>query len=280
MLLRIEDLDRERSKSEYIELIQRDFEALGLYWDEGPIFQSDREEAYLDAFSELDRAGLIYPCFCSRAQIKAARDIASAPHMPDASFYPGTCRDIPQDERARLIQKACDIGSGYSSRLRTEHSELVIHDIFQGEKHSCLNPAKDDFIVRRSDGLFAYQLAVVVDDAEQDINLVSRGVDLLPSTPRQIYLHQLLGHTIPRYAHFPLFVNNAGKRLAKRDRSAALDELIATYREPEAVIGHIAYIGGIIEEENVSASPSELLRYFDESALAAEYKDAVSIPYI
>lgn len=279
ILLRIEDLDRERSKAEYATLIQKDLEALGLAWDEGPVYQSDREEAYKEAFSELERSGRVYPCFCTRAQIKAAREIASAPHGPAASYYPGTCRDLSEIERERSIQAAEAQGCGFSSRVATDLREIAFDDLLQGEQAARLDPSKDDFIIRRSDGLFAYQLAVVVDDAEQGVNLVSRGIDLLPSTPRQIYLHQLLGNPRPAYAHFPLFVNSDGKRLAKRDKPAAFDALMRAYGSPEAIIGHIAYIGGIVDEDGMSAAPSELLPLFDENALAENVRGRISIPF-
>ena len=220
VVLRIEDLDAERSKPAYIDAAQRDFEALGLTWDEGPYFQHSRTEAYRAAFDELAARGLVYPCFCTRADLHAA----SAPHRGEKPVYPGTCRGLSAAERAsRALERTP------AQRLRVPHEEVAFTDQVQGPYVQNLAQNCGDFLVRRSDGAFAYQLAVVVDDAEQGVSSVVRGVDLLCSTPQQIHLQSLLGLPHPDYAHVPLLVAERDRRLSKRDRDAALDALLARF---------------------------------------------------
>lgn len=251
IVLRIEDLDRERSKPAYIDQVQRDFEALGLYWDEGPYFQSSRTEAYLEAYEKLENAGLIYPCFCTRADLHAA----SAPHQGQRSIYAGTCRGLSEAERT---QKA--MAKAPAMRLNVPDESVSFHDAIQGSCSMNLASECGDFIIRRFDGTYAYQLAVVVDDAEQGITSVVRGVDLLDSTPQQIYLQSLLCLSHPEYAHVPLIVDEEGRRLAKRNRDAAFDELLAKHGSPKAIIGHIAGLTGLMPTGD-PASPEEVLSY-------------------
>ena len=204
MVLRIEDLDAERSKPAYIDAVQRDLEALGLTWDEGPYFQHDRTEAYRAAFDGLAARELVYPCFCTRADLHAA----SAPHRGEKPVYPGTCRELSAAERAsRALERTP------AQRLRVPHEEVAFTDQVQGSYAQNLAQDCGDFLVCRSDGAFAYQLAVVVDDAEQGVSSVVRGVDLLCSTPQQIYLQSLLGLPHPDYAHVPLLVAERDRRL-------------------------------------------------------------------
>ena len=233
IVLRIEDLDAERSKPVYIDAVQRDFEALGLTWDEGPYFQHDRTEAYRAAYDELRERGLVYPCFCTRADLHAA----SAPHRGEKPVYPGTCRHLGDGERAVRAQQRMP-----AQRLIVPDREVAFVDQVQGPYAQNLAADCGDFLVQRSDGAFAYQLAVVVDDAAQGVTSVVRGVDLLCSTPQQLYLQELLGLPHPVYAHIPLLVAERDRRLSKRDRDAALDALLARFKTPEAVIGHIAGI--------------------------------------
>lgn len=279
ILLRIEDLDTNRSKREFISQIQNDFEMLGLHWDEGPFFQSTRENAYEAAYEMLANNNLIYPCFCTRAQIKAMQNLSQAPHLGDTFYYSGKCRNISNDERAYKITKANSENVKFSMRLKTNGENICFTDILQGEQRTILDKAKDDFIVKRSDNAWAYQLAVVVDDAEYGVNFVSRGLDLLPSTYKQIYLQKNLGLKSPSYAHFPLLVNEQGSRLAKRDKSASLEELLLIYKNPKAIIGHIAYIAGIIPYDGEEITPEQLLIHFDIEILYRKFLNKASIVF-
>ena len=253
IVLRIEDLDRERSKPKYIDAVQRDFEMLGLTWDRGPFFQHDRDEAYAAAFDLLKERGLIYPCYCTRADLHAA----SAPHRGEKLVYPGTCRSLSVKERA--VKEAS--GRMPAMRLRTPDEVISFHDTIQGDYSQNLERDCGDFLVRRSDQAFAYQLAVVVDDAAQGVNSVVRGVDLLCSTPQQIYLQNLLSLPHPAYGHIPLLVAERDRRLSKRDRDASLDALLERFGSPEAIIGHIAGITGLAPTAD-QASPEQLLSCF------------------
>ena len=269
MVLRIEDLDVERSKAGYIDQIQRDFEMLGLTWDEGPYYQSGRDEAYLAAFESLCDKGLVYPCFCTRADLHAA----SAPHRGEKLVYAGTCRNLGADEVRRRSSERRP-----SYRLRVPDKTYALDDLVQGPYSQNLERECGDYVVRRSDGLFAYQLAVVVDDGEQGVNCIVRGMDLLCSTPQQMYLQDLLELGSCAYAHVPLIVGERDRRLSKRDRDAALDELLAAYKTPEAVIGHIAGITGLAPTCE-PASCEDLLAAFDIGSLPALFPDKVQIPW-
>lgn len=269
MVLRIEDLDIERSKPGFIEQVQRDLEALGLTWDEGPYFQQGRDEAYRDVFDSLRGRGLVYPCFCTRADLHAA----SAPHRGEKLVYAGTCRYLSPEEAAA---RSTDRKPAW--RLRVPDKEYSLNDYVQGEYSQNLEKDCGDYIVRRSDGLFAYQLAVVTDDAEQGVNLIVRGMDLLCSTPQQIYLQELIGAPACRYAHVPLLVGERDRRLSKRDRDASLEELLAVYKTPEGVIGHIAAITGLIgKDEPVSCE--DLVAEFDIGRLSSVFPDTVQIQW-
>ncbi len=267
IVLRIEDLDAERSKPVYIDAVQRDFEALGLTWDEGPYFQHDRTEAYRAAYDELRERGLVYPCFCTRADLHAA----SAPHRGEKPVYPGTCRHLSDGERAVRAQQRMP-----AQRLIVPDREVAFVDQVQRSYAQNLVADCGDFLVQRSDGAFAYQLAVVVDDAAQGVTSVVRGVDLLCSTPQQLYLQELLGLPHPAYAHIPLLVAERDRRLSKRDRDAALDALLARFKTPEAVIGHIAGITGLAPTCD-PATPEELLATFDLAALPTTFDDLVQV---
>ena len=236
IVLRIEDLDRERSKACYIDAVQRDFEALGLTWDKGPYFQHDRDEAYREAFRLLQNKGLVYPCFCSRADLHAA----SAPHRGEKFVYPGTCKNLTDEQRKERV-----LTRKPAQRLIVPDAVYAFADLVQGDYRQNLATECGDFLVQRSDQAFAYQLAVVVDDAAQGVTSVVRGVDLLCPTPQQLYLQDVLGLEHPEYAHIPLVVAEMNRRLSKRDHDAAIDELLARFGSPEAVIGHIAGITGI-----------------------------------
>ncbi|MEC4184123.1 tRNA glutamyl-Q(34) synthetase GluQRS [Adlercreutzia sp. R21] len=270
MVLRIEDLDQERSKPHFADEVQRDFEALGLTWDAGPFFQHDRDEVYQNALDALDAQGLLYPCWCTRADLHAA----SAPHRGEKPVYAGTCRHLSERERAERAAS----GRAPATRLMVPDRTYALHDLIQGDYQQNLATECGDFLVRRADEAFAYQLAVVVDDAAQGVNSVVRGMDLLCSTPQQMYLQELLKLPHATYAHVPLVVGELNRRLSKRDRDAALDELLMRFEAPAGVIGHIAGITGLAPTTD-PATPEELLRDFDLDKLPALFPDKVQIPW-
>lgn len=267
MVLRIEDLDIERSKATYIDQIQRDFESLGLTWDVGPYYQHDRDEAYREAYDSLVKRGLVYPCFCTRADLHAA----SAPHRGEKLVYAGTCRTLGEEEVCKRSESRKP-----AYRLRVPDETYELDDLIQGHYAQNLENDCGDFIIRRSDGLFAYQLAVVVDDGEQGVNCIVRGMDLLCSSPQQMYLQDLLGFERSTYAHVPLIVGERDRRLSKRDHDAALDQLLAMYKTPEAVIGHIAGITGLAESTE-PISCEDLLKDFVIETLSSKFPDKVQI---
>lgn len=211
-LLRIEDLDRARSGAEAVQL--RDLAAVGITWDGPVVRQTSRLALYDDAIGRLTADGLTYECFCTRREIQEA---PSAPHAPQGA-YPGTCRHLsPAEREIRRASRPAAI------RLKSGLSEWTVED----QLHGRYTGVVDDFVLRRNDGVTAYNLAVVVDDAAQRIDQVVRGEDLLPSSPRQAYLATLLGLPVPEYAHVPLVVNHDGARLAKRDGAVTLGDLAA-----------------------------------------------------
>lgn len=269
IVLRIEDLDSERSRQTYIDQIMRDYEYLGLTWDLGPYYQQGRRDTYQEAFNKLQDRGLVYPCFCSRADLHAS----SAPHRGEKLVYAGTCRGLSTGE-IDLRKKTKDPAYRVRCDGGAESYELV--DMVQG--YYCQNLAHEcgDFIVKRSDGEFAYQLAVVVDDAEQGVNCIVRGMDLLCSTPQQMYLQDLLNYEHPEYAHVPLFVSQYDRRLSKRDHDAGIEELVGKYQSAPAVIGHIAYIAGIIEHDE-PATCEEILEQFSKDNLESYFPNKIQI---
>ena len=274
MVLRIEDLDRQRSRSEYADLVQRDFERLGLFWDEGPYYQSCRNDAYRSAYEQLEGSGLVYPCFCSRADLKAA----SAPHAGEGSVYAGTCRGLSAPQRATRLQEVLNEGRpGPAFRFNTGRAEAEAQcergfsftDLIQGPQRQVPSATSGDFVLKRADGMFAYQLAVVVDDAEQGVTSVTRGVDLLSSCGSQMLLQRVLGFSHPEYCHVPLLVAPDGRRLAKRNKDAGMEQLLCEYSTPKGVLGHVAYVAGL-QEEDAPASPNDLLPSFKELVLRGE----------
>lgn len=234
MVLRIEDLDPDRCRPEYAEQMKDDLRWLGLDWDVEQTPQSRRTEAYRECFERLREMGLVYPCYCSRGELHAA----SAPHASDGNvIYAGTCRDLTEEERAAKTRRP-------AWRLIVPDEEIAFHDGLQGEYRENLARECGDFIIRRSDGIYAYQLAVVIDDAEAGVTQIVRGRDLLSSTPRQIYLQRLLGLPTPEYYHVPLLVAPDGRRLSKREHDLDMGAL----RErctPEALLGCLAQLSGL-----------------------------------
>ncbi|HEX3803751.1 MAG TPA: tRNA glutamyl-Q(34) synthetase GluQRS [Solirubrobacteraceae bacterium] len=249
-LVRIEDLDPDRSQPEFVRAQIDDLRVIGIDWDEPPLRQSERTWLYDDALGKLHAAGSLYPCFCTRAEV---RDAASAPHgkLPEG-FYPGTCRDIPAAERRRRIEA----GDRFALRLRAGGDRVEFDDRLLGPQSRLV----DDFVVVRSDGVHAYQLAVVVDDAAQGIGEVVRGADLADSTPRQILLQRLLGVPTPSYAHVPLVLGPEGRRLAKRDRAAALAD---RHEPPAATLALLAHSLGLASGRDRVESASELVAEFE-----------------
>ena len=232
-LMRVEDLDRARAGAEAEQL--RDLAAIGVSWDGGVVRQTDREPLYSAAIASLTEAGLTYECFCTRREIQEA---PSAPHAPQGA-YPGTCRTLTPGEReAKRSARPAAI------RLRTAVQEATVHDVLHGSYTGVV----DDFVLRRNDGVTAYNLAVVVDDAAQGIDQVVRGDDLLPSTPRQAYLASLLNIPAPEYAHVPLVVNARGARLAKRDGAVTLADLalagVSAEQVRDALLASLGLPGG------------------------------------
>lgn len=238
-LLRIEDIDPQRSHREYAELIMDDLHWLGLDWDEGPYWQSERGEIYEHYLQLLRERGLTYPCYCTRADILATQ----APHESDGRVvYKGTCRNLPPGLHAgpaAIRMRVPDEGEGF----------VTFSDGHYGTHTVDLTTQCGDFIVRRKDGAWAYQLAVVVDDALMGINEVVRGRDLLLSSPQQIYLARQLGFAPPRFVHLPLLCNSAGQRLSKRDRSMDMESLRAHYRRQE-IIGKLAHAAGLQPDDS------------------------------
>jgi len=206
-LVRMEDIDPPREVAGAADAILRALDAYGLSWDESVVYQSRRSDAYEAALDALRADGLIYACACSRKEIAAAR----GPYRPP-DYYPGTCRGGPPDGRR-----------GRTLRALTEGARITVDDAWQGTQRQDLEEQVGDFVLRRADGLFAYQLAVVVDDAAQGITDVVRGADLLDSTARQVHLQHLLGLPTPRYAHVPVAVNASGEKLSKQTGAPALD---------------------------------------------------------
>ncbi|MBQ1264242.1 MAG: tRNA glutamyl-Q(34) synthetase GluQRS, partial [Oscillospiraceae bacterium] len=250
MILRLEDLDPDRCKAEYCEQLKNDLAWLGLNWDTEQTPQSRRTDAYCEQFEKLHQLGLVYPCYCTRAELHAA----SAPHASDGNvIYAGTCRDMTEEQRKAQTRNP-------AWRLRATDETLTFTDGLQGKYEE--NLAKDcgDFILRRSDGVYAYQLAVVTDDAAGGVNEVVRGQDLLTSTPRQMYLQRLLGFAQPTYYHVPLLLAPDGRRLSKRERDLDMGALREAFRV-EDLIGHLAHLAGLLEKPQ-SVSAQELVGEF------------------
>lgn len=258
-LLRVEDLDRARCRPQYVDDLMRDLEWLGLTWDEPLLFQSKRDEVYREALARLEQRGLVYPCFCTRAEIARA---ASAPHglSEEGPRYPGTCARLTVAESAERSRTRTP-----AYRFRAQPGEVRFVDGLQGPYSQDVEAVVGDFVVRRNDGVASYQLAVVVDDAATGITHVLRGDDLLSSTPRQLQLYAALGLTAPEFFHVPLVLGEDGKRLAKREGAFALAELRERGLPPERVLGLLAAWSGLGDGSPVMLE--ELVRRFRPEAL-------------
>ena len=252
--LRIEDLDPQRSRREYAEGLMRDLEWLGLTWDGEVVWQSHRTEIYERYLTQLSTS-IIYPCTCTRNEILAAQ----APHESDGRIvYPGTCRN-------KNIQS-----SKAAIRLIVPDEQIEYEDRVYGLQSVNLATHCGDFIVRRSDGVFAYQLAVVVDDAEMGVTEIVRGRDLLLSAAQQLYLYRLFGFPEPQFCHHPLLINEAGQRLCKRDHALALSAMRQHMTAPE-IIGLLAHTMGLTPTRE-SLTPEQLLPLFNWSKIPPEDK--------
>ncbi|GAA1482432.1 tRNA glutamyl-Q(34) synthetase GluQRS [Gordonia sinesedis] len=251
-LLRMEDLDRTAVGADAGQIA--DLRAIGIDWEEPVLYQSDRLARYRAVIDELRDAGRTFECFCTRREILEA---PSAPHQPPGA-YPGTCRDLSEQERADRLAA----GRPPAIRIRADVGEYTATDVLHGE----YTGAVDDFVIQRGDGTPAYNLAVVVDDAETGVDQVCRGDDLLSSAPRQAYLATLLGYAPPTYAHVPMVLNDKEIRLSKRDGAVTLADLAARGVEVGTVVDHMAVSLGLADVgEHVTAD--ELVTRFDPADL-------------
>ena len=251
--LRVEDLDAPRVRPGLAERQLDELRWLGLHWDGEPLYQSQRTAAYEAALTRLD----VYECFCSRAEIAAS---ASAPHGDEGPRYPGTCRELSRAQRDQRRKTRAP-----ALRLRVPPGPIAFLDELQGPQSFDTQELIGDFVLRRADGIFAYQLAVVVDDGFMGITQVLRGADLVASTARQILLHRLLGQTPPRWAHAPLVLSSSGERLAKRDQAQALGSLRGSV-DPRRIVAHLARLSGLAAP--VPCDPAELVADFSLAKVA------------
>ena len=255
VLLRIEDLDAARCPRRYADAIVDDLAWLGLAADgpQPPVYQSERAAVYQQFYDKLAAKGLVYPCFCSRSQLHAA----SAPHRSDGQVvYPGTCRGLTPEEIAEKARRKAP-----AWRVRVPDEEIAFTDGHLGPYAENLARDCGDFYLRRADGVFAYQLAVVVDDALMGVTEVVRGADLLSSTPRQLWLYRELGLQAPQFYHLPLLLDHEGRRLSKRDGDQSLENLRARYT-PQEIVGRLAFACGL-QDAPRPAAPQDLVESFD-----------------
>lgn len=258
-VLRMEDLDRPRVRPGAAEEMLSDLRWLGLDWDEGPdvrgpfgpYTQSERLGRYHEVLMELEALGQTYPCTCSRKEIA---EIASAPHGDEGPVYPGLCRDGPRHPKREP-----------ATRFRMPEAPTFV-DGFAGEIRV---DVAGDFVIHRKDGVFAYQIACVVDDHDMHITEVLRGDDLLSSTPRQIALYRALGWEVPDFFHVPLVLGDDGQRLAKRHGAIAIAELREAGWSAEALVGKLAHGAGLTPSD-APVSAADLVERFDPSSLRRE----------
>lgn len=278
-VLRIEDLDLPRSRRGAAQALLADLRWLGLDWDEGPdvggllgpYVQSMRLALYDDAIARLREKGLIYPCYCTRAELA---QIASAPQGEEGPRYPGICRRLTA--RERTAREAS--GRRPALRFIAPEEPIQFDDLLHGTISESVAATVGDFIVRRSDGIVSYQLAVVVDDAAMGITQVVRGDDLLASTARQLALFAALGYPRPRdYTHVPMMTDADGMRLAKRDAAAGLDALRAAGYTPGRVLASLAASCGLHPAEG-SMTPADMLASFNSLRLNG-YQTPIHLPY-
>ena len=254
MVLRMEDLDTQRTSSEFAEILRQDLLWLGLTWDRETLPQSQRTQTYDQYFELLKSKGLLYPCYCTRSQLHSV----NAPHLSDGTYvYPGTCRNL-KEKPDRLP----------AWRVMVPDRRWQVSDWCQGEYTENLSTDCGDFVVRRADGVYVYQLAVTVDDGEAGVTEVVRGMDLLSSAPRQMYLQELFGFPHPQYGHVPMLLSEDGRRLSKRDKDLDLGVLRQNMK-PETLIGILAAAAGLIDKPE-AVSARELSREFSWEKLKKE----------
>ncbi|MBQ8556398.1 MAG: tRNA glutamyl-Q(34) synthetase GluQRS [Clostridia bacterium] len=238
-LLRIEDVDIPRCPRRLAQQCIDDLQWLGFTWDEAPLYQSERTEVYRQYLDQLTGRGHVYPCFCTRAQLMSL----AAPNLGDTQVvYQRTCASLTPEEAAEKAKTRAP-----AMRLRVPEEVISFEDGLFGVQQEHLARDCGDFILRRSDGLYGYQLAVVVDDALSGVTEVVRGRDILSATPRQLYLQRLLGFVQPQYVHIPLLMDAQGRRLAKRDQDLDLSALAKRFSPPE-ILGRLACSAGLMEE--------------------------------
>ena len=250
MVLRMEDLDTQRTKAEYAQQLREDLLWLGLTWDVETSPQSRNSHIYDQYFAILEQKGLLYPCYCTRSQLHNV----NAPHLSDGTYvYAGTCRDLTEAQRAAFQRQP-------AWRVRVPDRQWQLTDFVQGEYRENLLTDCGDFVVRRADGVYVYQLAVTVDDGLAGVTEVVRGMDLLSSAPRQMYLQELFGFNHPTYAHVPMLLAPDGRRLSKRDGDMDLGAL-RSRMTPEQLIGILAASAGLLEKPEAISAP-ELAKEF------------------
>ena len=250
LVLRMEDLDTQRTSGELAQILREDLIWLGLDWDRETPPQSQRSTVYDRYFDRLRDMGLLYPCYCTRSQLHNV----NAPHLSDGTYvYPGTCRNLTQAQKDAFDRKP-------AWRLTVPDREWAFVDLGQGPYRLNLATECGDFVVRRADSVYVYQLAVTVDDGEAGVTEVIRGMDLLSSAPRQMYLQELLDFPHPRYGHVPMLLAADGRRLSKRDQDLDLGQL-RKYKRPEQILGMLAYSAGLIDQD-VPLSAKELIGAF------------------
>ena len=267
MVLRMEDLDTQRTSPEFAQILREDLLWLGLDWDEETQPQSQRSEIYREYFEKLEAMGLLYPCYCTRSQLHNV----NAPHMSDGTYvYAGTRRNLTGEQKAAF-------GRLPAWRVMVPDQEWTVADRIQGIYTENLAAHCGDFVVRRADGVYVYQLAVTVDDGLAGVTQVVRGMDLLGSAPRQMYLQSLLGFQHPVYAHVPMLLAPDGRRLSKRDKDLDLGYL-REHTTPEKLIGVLAASAGLLDQP-VPISAKELASLFSFGKIRGDaiYLDGKSL---
>ena len=267
LVLRMEDLDTQRTSEENARLLREDMKWLGLDWDHETPPQSQRSAVY-DRYCEiLMEKDLLYPCYCTRSQLHNV----NAPHQSDGTYvYPGTCRDLTREQRESFSRLP-------AWRVRVPDREYTVADKGQGLFIQNLAAECGDFVVRRADGVYVYQLAVTVDDGEAGVTEVVRGMDLLGSAPRQMYLQELFGFDHPEYGHVPMLLSSDGRRLSKRDKDLDMGALRQNCA-PEQVIGLLAHAAGLIDHrENISAKELAAVFSWDNLQKEAIFIDAAQL---
>ena len=264
LVLRMEDLDTQRTSGEFAQILREDLLWLGLNWDEETAPQSQRTAVYDRYFEKLMDEGLLYPCYCTRSQLHSV----NAPHLSDGTYvYPGTCRELKNPPEGRKP----------AWRVMVPDRVWQFHDLVQGDYRLNLATECGDMVVRRADGVYVYQLAVTVDDGEAGVTEVVRGMDLLSSAPRQMYLQEKLGFAHPVYGHVPMLLAPDGRRLSKRDKDLDLGVLRQRLR-PKELIGTLAFAAGLTDK-NIPISAAELAGIFRWENLKGDaiYLDASSL---